>query len=543
MKLTLYSNCRLTKEYNEVIEHSYLEGYLATLTKYEYNDIGEVYLTRQGQFNIDAFLLNGVFQYNYFKLEDEVNSITRYFFIDDISIVNGTCVLDYTEDIWSSYANELKIIKGNVENLRYGIGSNLKFLPVEYASNDALTINSFHSYQQNNAVYCLVTISFYNLTQSGEPSSRFYRTFWATAYNGSAPNVTIKRAINTLKGLLTASSGLGNFEYNYRIGNQDYSLNFDAFEVVDAYIIPLRLFSELNISYTSAVHSLVKGYVDDMAIGSTTDIYLYELNTGLYTKEYTISNNYKLYGVGMLDNIIPIKPNGSSVSTSIRAYITDMFVEFMMQVETSIVDITSSFNIELPLSVQTADVTQQQAIARSVKNQVLAYDKQQLELRRWSSMIKDVTKASQGIGNTDLMSSLGSSVGAVTSALEGADTYRVNIAKNKLDEWQTNFEMYKTNTAISISNDKLYSLYYGLSYLLVQPDNETYVDAVIEITGYNTNIIVTDKTLLTTAQESKTYNIIKFSKVMLYGNLPNSILSILSDILTKGIKIYFTSSI
>ena len=141
MRLTLYSNCRLTKEYNEVIQSSFLETYLASLTKVTYEDIGEVYLTRQGTFNI-SMMTNGVFQYNYFKLEDEVNTITRYFFIDDIDIVNGTCVITYTEDIWSSYSSYINIIKGNVENLRYGIETYPKFLPDNYNSNNVLAIRA-----------------------------------------------------------------------------------------------------------------------------------------------------------------------------------------------------------------------------------------------------------------------------------------------------------------------------------------------------------------------------------------------------------------
>lgn len=549
MKLRLYSNCRLTKEYNEVIQHEYLEGYLATLTSTLY-EIDDVYLTRKGQFTLDILNL-GIFQYNYFKLEDTTNNITRYFFIDEAEIVNGSCIIEYSEDIWSSYGHLINIIKGNVENLRYGIGSNIKLLPVEYASNDALQIVSPYQYDTTDKVVLIVNVSFYNFVAQGsdEPSYRFYKTFYCVAdYPQVMPQQTLKRMLSILKGLISSSSGLDGFQWQPQA--QTF-INFDAYEVVNAYILPVNIYRDIGIyqaiqsAIDNDVYSTINCYVDDIVLGTKVPIRLFEIPENIYSKTYTLSNDYKNFGIGMLDNIIPIKSNGSSISYSIRAYISEMFNEFMLQVDTSIIDITSSFNIEMPLSVQSADITQQQAIARNVKNQVLAYDKQQIELRRWTGMTNNLVKAGASgfnVGSGDV-GSLTSLVGSITGSLEGAQDYMINLKKNELDKWQTNLEMYKTNTAITLSNDKLYSLYYGLVILKVLPDNETYVNDVIEVVGFNTNMVVADSSLLTTAQENKDYNIIKFSNVMLYGNLPHSIQLLLSEILTKGIKIYFTSSI
>ena len=543
MRLTLYSNCRLTKEYNEVIQNTYLNDYLNSLTKIVYEDIGEVYLTRQGTFNV-SMLSSGIFQYNYFKLEDEVNSITRYFFIDEINIVNGTCVIDYSEDIWSSYSSYINIVKGNVSNLRYGLGSNLKLLPVEYASNDNFT-KEILDYETNN-VTAIVTLSFYNFEQSGEPSYRFYKTFVCDVVLPPNRRHRIKTHLDILKGIISGSSGLDGFNWTYA---ENVNFPFDAYDVVNAYIVPEMILTDTGIrDALPSYYSELPCYVDSINIANKTNVRLYEIPENHYSKTYDESVSYTTHGIGLLDNFITITPNGTKVKYGIDAYVNEMFINFTLQVETSIIDLTSSFNIDLPISVQSADVTQQQAISKSVQNQVNAIDRQMLETHKNSMLMKWGISSAKNV--TDVIVSQGMDTSAIfrtategVNLYESAENYKANVKKNELDKWQVNYEMFKTNTIVSVTNDKLLSLYYGLIILKVVPDNENYVNAIIDIVGYNTNIVVTDNTLLTTAQESKTYNIIKFSSVMMYGNIPHSIQADLSAILTKGVKIYFTSSI
>ena len=67
MKLTLYSNCRLTKEYNEVIEPSYLEGYLASLSSVVYENEDESFYDKTKHY-IDVYAVNdGIFIQYYLK--------------------------------------------------------------------------------------------------------------------------------------------------------------------------------------------------------------------------------------------------------------------------------------------------------------------------------------------------------------------------------------------------------------------------------------------------------------------------------------------
>lgn len=539
MIITLYNNCRLTKEYNEVIEHSYLDTYLNSLTKYEY-DVPVTYLSRKGQFDFSLtedsndYEFNNDIAFNYMKIYDEVNDIVRYYFIEDYEIVNGSIVIDYTEDIYANYGNKINIVKGKVSNLRYGIGQRPFHLPVEYESNDKLAITQL--YQNNTEFELIVTISFYVLQASGEPSYRFYRTCYVEHYSN---NKSLSATLDILKSVISNSStpdaftGLLGGRYNY--------------EVVNAYIIPVGIYNDLNLSLNTQYTFTISGTIEeeDVVIPSGS-LDLYEINTGTYIKNYLIPYDKKMYGIGMLDNIIPTNTDGTDIQMAIECRIEDMFVNFILKVGTSIVDLSNSFVVDCPISVQTADVTQQQAIARSVKNQSLDLEKAQIQERFATSYIRGAGQIAQGI--TSLATSGGivgisSTASGIANIADATTDTMINLEKNKLSDWETNMAMYKTNTAVSIRDNKFISLIYGLIKLDVVPDNEEYVDDTLEVTGYKVERVVSDNTLLNTPQENKDYNIIKFSNIWLYGNIPHKVQQAVKNILLKGIKIWFTASI
>ena len=103
--------------------------------------------------------------------------------------------------------------------------------------------------------------------------------------------------------------------------------------------------------------------------------------------------------------------------------------------------------------------------------------------------------------------------------------------------------MHVASLVLGVNKDIYLNCYYGIVHAYCVPDNNTYINNLIDVVGYRTNIIVSNNTFLTTAQESQTYNIIKFSSLMMYGNIPHSIQEELKAILLKGIKIYFTDAI
>lgn len=538
MRITLYNNCRLTKEFNEVIEHSFLDAYLSTLTKYEY-DVPVSYLSRKGQFTFSLtedsndYDFDSNIQFNYMKVYDDENDIERYYFIDDYEIVNGTAVIDYTEDIFANYGHKINIVKGKVSNLRYGIGQRPFFLPVEYESNDKLSINGI--YQSNTEFELIVIISIYANVKQGEVSHRFYRTYHVER---TGNDYSLSSTLDLLKSIVANSS--------YPEAFSGLASAYNNYDVVNAYILPKNIYDDLGISLSSTT-AFISGPVESGGIITLQgQVDLTQINVGEYIKNYTINYDKKLYGFGMLDNIVPINVNGTNIQASIECRIENMFVNFILKVGTSIIDLSNSFVVDCPISVQSADVTQQQAIARSVKNQSLDIDKQQLQERLSTNLLRSTGKGIQAsvlLGNTQGSMGIGQYTGAVGDIVDTAYSFKFDTERNDLQKWQTNYEMYKSNTAVSLRDNKFISLHYGLVLLSVVPDNEEYVNNMIEVTGYNTERIVTDNTLLTTAQENKDYNIIKFSNIWLYGNIPHKIQDAVKSILLKGIKIWFTANI
>ena len=173
MEVTIYSNCRLSKSYNEVIHHNYLDAYLNTLSKTTIN-LSNVYVSSNGRLPIELLPLGiNYLEGNYMKVVDNVNQITRYFFIDNLDIINGVAVVNYSEDIWANYAHKINIVKGNVSNLRYGIGNNLRNLPNEYLSNDRLNVSPIDTTEGLDKMFnVLVSIQLYNLGTSDEVIER-----------------------------------------------------------------------------------------------------------------------------------------------------------------------------------------------------------------------------------------------------------------------------------------------------------------------------------------------------------------------------------
>lgn len=538
MQIVLYQNCRLTKAYNEVFQSSYLDGYLNSLTKYEYElpEGDEVYLSNRGRFNLDA-LYQGNFKCNYMKVVDEVNNITRYFFLDDFDIVNGIVVVDYTEDIWASYSKDINIVKGAVSNLRYGIGTDLKYLPNEYVSNEKLSFNSLES--NTSGLYNIIlVIQGYKLQQSGVITERHL----ANAIMIDDANYTIKdysfnQAQITINTLIQYSSLPDKLHSRFIDGVTfvDYS-----YDIVSAYIFPKSMLNGLGIT---------KQQLGQFCRTTGANIFAtcQFINSGIYTKTAQLNSNFKRYAIGTLDNFVLTEENGTKLQLEYNYCFDNNNVKLNLKVGSSIIDITNSFKYDIPISVQSADVTQQQQIALSLNNQMLDINKRETIAKGVTSLVENTAR---GIMGGVLIGSGLSPIKGTSLAIEGvtgvantAIDMAYSLEKNDLKNWYINYKAYKTSTAITTSSNLQFNLLYGVCEFIVVPDNENYVDELIEVVGYNTLKIVTNNSLIASKQENQDYNIVRFSSVWIYGNFPHSVQLVLEEILTKGFKIWFKSNV
>lgn len=549
MILTLYSNCRLNSHYDYVIQNAYLEGYLARLTSTELQ-IDDVYLTDKGKFHVDMNATYNILPYNYFKIYDSVNKITRYYFIDDINIVNGVAIIEYTEDVWSSYSSAIVIERGEVSHLRYGTINALPRLPVDYVSNDRYNITKLNvsnsiSTPTDDKVMLVLTLSFYNLEQSGDPTYRFFKSFIVTI-DDELPHQTfdVADALEYLKAFYCYSAGGQSFVWTL---NDNVDVTFDAYEIVNAYFVPSGLVNETKgfkvQDYYTEINLLMLD--EEHALPVSTHFYLRQLKSvdeTLYA-DRQLAVDYKHYAIGTLDNLIMLDNNGTKTKWNIRWIITDYELAIYLMVGTNIINLMPSFSITLPISVQGADVTQQQQIARELKNNSIQLSNEQTTNKATLNYIKSGLGAVGGVASIMSGNVLGGIMSIGSSGLSATETAldkKYTLAQNDLSKWANNQPMYQTNSIIKVPESNIAIATTGLILVDVVPDNETYVNAVIESIGYKVSKIVADSTLITTAQESQTHNIVRFSNVRLRGNVPQRILNEFQSILLKGFYIFFT---
>ena len=176
--ITLYENCRLTNKYDEVfLSGGDRDTYLSTLTKKDIYLGEDIYVTNNGSLSIDNEI-SGVVKmiahgdkYNYMSIT-VAGETTRFFFVDSITLVDSTCVIEYREDIWHSYALTNNVISFNMKNSIIAQANGLnasseydatdianlpKKLPIEYQGHNAPTFKiDNNNYKLISNCYVLV---------------------------------------------------------------------------------------------------------------------------------------------------------------------------------------------------------------------------------------------------------------------------------------------------------------------------------------------------------------------------------------------------
>lgn len=564
MRVTLYQNCILTNAYSEVMDvfvtdtngETALDRYVKTLTSRTY-EIDDVYFTNRGKMSFEMGNDSGFYSYNYMRAFDDVNNIMRYAFIDDITIVNGIAVVSYVEDIWANYAGSMRIRNSLLTRSRiidYGetIYGRMKIpyytIGMPYESNERPKLicasNNTVIGEDADAKNCnvVVTIQLYLLTQSGEVGERQTYTFML----GGAKDIDavgIDKLPSTWLEFLTklqiASSG-----YNFRMANnQEFK-----YEITNVYLVPSEFSLERTINQTNVfgvvnvpsiqgvspdyMFAFYRLYADDLTLQGE----LYELNG------YLFANDFKRIGIGTISQPYTIVSNGTDIGVSIYTSSDDYNFSIYMGIQGQFVEITDSYTLKIPVSVQTADVTQQQRTARAVDT-----------LNGTLQMIGGITSIANGSSSMDVSKRLLSAgqqrsqltteraglygvLGSVDSIVGGATSF----IRGLTNVVTTNLPLFTTNKGISIVSNAVLNASYGIIEAVTVADNETEVIAYTNESGYICNEIMDSKILtdIQTGMANK-FNVIMFDYVKLYGDFTQTIASTLREILTNGVKIWY----
>ena len=240
-------------------------------------------------------------------------------------------------------------------------------------------------------------------------------------------------------------------------------------------------------------------------------------------------------------NAYDIIQNGTDIVIKVgySASLTD--VNLYLNFQNQIYEITKDFMLDLPISVQTADVTQQQATAREVANlnAKLGIANGAMQI---GSAVNDIAMGASKVA-------FGSFTGQVGSVVKGAEQISnapfeigrgvINIISSKKQLDIANRALYVSNRGVKVlSNTALIALY-GIVVYEIQPDNEVEVQANIDNCGYVCNEIVDNLFNTITTGTTNKWNVMQFDYVNIYGKFTQRIADVLRDILNAGFKIWY----
>lgn len=544
MIIKLYKNCILTDAYSEVFDvyhkdannKTALDRYLATL---EQKTIAtpHTYVTNSGKISFDLIDENDTefYEFNYMSITDEVNNFTRFCFIDAITVVNGIAVVSYIEDIWSNYAPSLQMRKSLLTRSRiidYG-SYKIPFysLGMEYQGNNQLKLTELFEKTQNyQQVAIVLQVQLYKLSQSGTVSEREIYEFFVTGKLKNQDNFItyrpVQSAIEMLFDIITKSSGT-------KITWNDAEWNY---EVYNATLVP----EVFNITLATSAASAVKIYEE-----GNLSVYFAPLgdsilgNTAIqYTVSKQLASNFKQFKVGTIENAFDVIQNGSEVEIKVGYFASKTDFALYISFQNQLFDITRDFMIEFPITVQSADVTQQQATAREVANL-----NAKLGIARGAMQIAGgVADVALGATQVNISSSWGKQLkgaGQITSGLTDIGGGIMNIVSQKKQLDVANRALFTTNKGTKIISNAALVANYGIVVYEIIPDNEVEVQANIDNCGYVCNEIVDNLFNTITTGTTNKWNVMQFDYVNIYGKFTQRIADVLRDILNAGFKIWY----
>lgn len=577
MKIILYKKCILSNSYSEVFDVFHktkdpltneetvaLQRYLSSLTKYEIT-ADNVYVPNSGKITLELDfdyenVSNNIYEYNYMYLEDTDNNFRRYCFIDDITVVNGLAVISFSEDIWSNYASSMEIRKSLLVRSRatkYGSWTIPFYAPgMAYEGNNTVVIKDIDGNIIDNdytrpsplQVACAVNIQLYNLTAQGVANNRILLTgIFIYSYAGDRKAYGTTDMLLQLVREVTQLSAGTTVKYN----NKDY-----YYDIVSVKAIPKQFGIFKEIITGDATVTIQKS--------DTISYYFYATGAGIFYNQYgiqhgilhkvldkEIENDYTRLGIGLISKIIPIENNSTKITYSILFKWDITSWKLYISIQNKLIEISDEFDVLIPISVQSADVTQQQAAARELKglNAKLGMASGALDI------VGGVAETAIGWATADTGMALGTVLGAAPfagsdmvlsgakgafSGIEKAGKGALRIIGSQRELEIANRKMFSTSKAIKVNSDGILNGYYGIVQYFISPDNTTEVQANIDNTGYVCNEIVDDlfnKPITDTVATA--YNVMRFDFANVFGNFTQNIAKALRAILYNGFKIWY----
>lgn len=576
--ITLYQKCILTAEYKESFNMripANIETYLATLDKLQVYSGDDIYFTNNGTISIENAGLTTFTSssYNYMKFSSTYNGVAynRYCFVKNITLVNEIAVIEYEEDVWTNYSGSMRLRFGNlVQAKKFNTGITPvvyppRYLPKDYESNLPVKMVSMATIPDHTRCYIIADVSVYKLVAGGGSSFRY--TFSCLLGNTfqkkdplddsdiGVPTSSYKWYIDndTLKLITRSKINESNSVCWPNLGTETIptsDINW-RYEILSVKLIPETLGNKLFSSLLtgSGLHKLFNGadmgslvsryfaFNDDYG-SLAIDTYIISYCGGdeylnynglegrtILSTSYTAGADYKIKGLINYSRFISFEQNGRDLELTYLFTCNGYSSSLLLNINNEIIDVSSDFVLPLPLSTQNADITQQQAISRSLADMNAAMGQVQTAWNGGMNALKNIGMLNS-VGFLDTWVSTGA-----------------NLTMGAINREPINAAKYATNKGVSITQRAVENcgLDYGFDLAVIDPQNENEVNAYLNKFGYKyNNVYATDSNVFDT---DTTDQFVQFSQVAIYGEFSNDIASQLKQILLNGIYIFGSATV
>lgn len=572
-----------------------LDTYLGGLTYTEIYSGDDIYYTNSGTLSIDNANLTGHTgdKYNYMLFRSSDSNgyiIDRYAFINNITIVNEVAVIEYEEDIWHSYAitsgthkiklfnsllDQAKTLNGGTgyEYSASQIASLPKGLPIQPEGQNAPSFKEFTASDPAEvSCYILITASVFKLTAQDKVNERYVSNYLLSykenATGGVNPALSTKTYLwnlddsQTLEILASIQAKASDTTVSYKT-QPNYH-----YDIIDVKLIPEIIGSAWFEDYLTGDSSHDAGLHPDFSLtlnmydldSSQTSYHDFDteiaFNNLVLSSEYkyisggslrytyngidsdtvlsytkTIASDKEYVAVGNLSRIIPITYNGLSKTAKIELSVNLYNNSMRLLLDNTITDISSDFTLQIPISYQGADITEQQKIALRTGNAVAMIGMVGQAVQTGISMGSSFVGGLKGIGAANTMQGAELAAGQAGLNIGGSAVSGIlGLISSGIQLDARNSAQYIKNKAIAVNDTTVMNcVLNGLREIKMNYDNSILLEDVISKYGYKYRLICNSFDTVYSAN-----NYVKFTQANVYGEFSQSVANSIARILENG---------
>lgn len=529
MKCTLYKDCILTPNYNEVFSSKfYFDKYLNTLDKSSF-EVNDTYGIKNGSIYLDASELTyNINSYNYIKIE--TNYVTFYSFITDIDISNEIVTFTYEIDVWHTFWNW---------EFKRGILTNTKFIDkysIPFYTYNLDPIGNKLSFDRKTPNTCAIIVSLmlYEASSYKATPTKIRKGLFLLREEhilNETPFYTNNISIDNID---THISEIINTQ-STAINNQSSSINKIYYELSNIYVIP---FSMEDVSFRVGTTNINDVYLSKFNIGNVGDILeeLDEQNLNLF--DYNYKYEFGDVSFGLPSNLHNVYPSTEEFKYSIKAYLNDFVLIITEEFKGSINDITTYFNLNIPFDVTSGIELANRELVNEIQKQTIQNEKER-------SQYNMVSKVSGNV-SSGIASMIANPLKGASYAMEKASQTAIDINNNiynqsnlALQKNQIEQTLYSNGMSLNVLNTGLINTLYGVVRCYYHTDdimNLEEVEKYIKEYGYNVNLFVNELKLpnANNIDDNDDFDFVKFSFIEIIG-LPFNYNKVIEQILLKGV--------